>query len=59
VLADLGVIGAYVARIYEQCQSRPIYVLKDASPSPAPFAELNDPDQSPAVPTPRHDSQAA
>jgi polyisoprenyl-phosphate glycosyltransferase len=32
VLASLGVVGAYVARIYEECKGRPIYVLKDASP---------------------------
>ena len=45
----LGVLGAYVARIYEQCQGRPLYVLKDASP----------PEASPPVRAPRQDSRAA
>jgi len=32
VLGSLGVVGAYVGRIYEQVKGRPIYLLKDASP---------------------------
>jgi polyisoprenyl-phosphate glycosyltransferase len=31
VIATLGVLGAYVVRIYEQSKDRPLYVLKDAS----------------------------
>jgi dolichol-phosphate mannosyltransferase len=32
VLGSLGIVGAYVGRIYEQVKGRPIYLLKDASP---------------------------
>jgi dolichol-phosphate mannosyltransferase len=32
VLCGLGVVGEYVARIYEQVKGRPLYVLKEASP---------------------------
>jgi dolichol-phosphate mannosyltransferase len=54
VLTSLGVVGAYVARIFEECKGRPIYILKDASSaddlagSARPPAEL-----------PRQDARAA
>jgi glycosyltransferase involved in cell wall biosynthesis len=33
VLCALGIVGEYVGRIYEQVKHRPIYLLKEASPS--------------------------
>ncbi|HEY1377364.1 MAG TPA: glycosyltransferase family 2 protein [Gemmataceae bacterium] len=32
VLAAVGVLGAYTIRIFEECQGRPLYVLKEMSP---------------------------
>lgn len=40
VLISLGVLGEYVARIYEQVKERPLYVLKDQSPEFADEAQL-------------------
>jgi dolichol-phosphate mannosyltransferase len=33
VLAAVGVVGAYVVRVFEESKGRPLYVLKDASPN--------------------------
>lgn len=32
ILCSLGIVGEYVGRIYEQVKSRPLYLLKEASP---------------------------
>jgi dolichol-phosphate mannosyltransferase len=33
ILAALGIVGEYVARVYEQVKGRPVYLLKEASPA--------------------------
>jgi hypothetical protein len=33
VLGAVGIVGEYVARVYEQVKGRPIYLLKEASPA--------------------------
>jgi hypothetical protein len=33
VLIAVGVTGAYVTRIYEECKGRPLYVLKETFPA--------------------------
>jgi dolichol-phosphate mannosyltransferase len=32
ILGALGIVGEYVARVYEQVKGRPIYLLKESSP---------------------------
>jgi hypothetical protein len=32
ILTSLGVLGEYLARVYEQVKQRPIYLLKESSP---------------------------
>jgi dolichol-phosphate mannosyltransferase len=38
VLAAVGVVGAYVVRVFEESKGRPLYVLKDASPNLSAFS---------------------
>lgn len=33
VLSAVGVLGAYIIRIFEECKNRPLYLLKESSPS--------------------------
>jgi glycosyltransferase involved in cell wall biosynthesis len=33
ILCSLGIVGEYVGRIYEQVKARPLYLLKETSPS--------------------------
>jgi glycosyltransferase involved in cell wall biosynthesis len=42
LLVAVGVLGAYVARIFEQCKGRPLYVLKEASPLAQSQGEAKD-----------------
>jgi dolichol-phosphate mannosyltransferase len=53
VLGSVGIVGEYVARVYEQVKGRPVYLLKEASPellgrpaglvAPAPLPYLAGP----------------
>lgn len=51
ILFALGVVGEYVGRIYEQVKGRPLYLLKESSPSLLPL-RTGEP-----IP-PRRDSEA-
>jgi len=33
VLCAIGIVGEYVGRVFDQVKGRPVYVLKDESPS--------------------------
>jgi len=33
ILCAVGIVGEYVGRIYEQVKGRPLYLLKETSPS--------------------------
>jgi dolichol-phosphate mannosyltransferase len=59
VLSCLGIVGEYLARVYEQVKVRPLYLLKETSPRLAAAANRLGADRRPYAGSPPESASAA